>query len=265
MKNPLFAVCSKVAVAIAGSALLASCSKQPPSQTIINVQVPSQNEKADADKTGTASARNSEAQSDGASIELTERYAKPAPARKSAMASSKSLTPIKAGSALIDFYDRLPIKHFAAFGGANRRSLLKRKGAIVDYQHNFIEIPGSAAPADGDLRMLQITLFPNGDEPWCAVSRIVWPQGKTPGALDFYYGVSDSFDRHPRTASEDFFPYKLGRFDGGYVSAYLPQRGLTISTSSNVDSEPNGYSYRYNRKFGVGGPAFVRVTQQENG
>ena len=232
---------SIVTVIIAGSFVLPSCSKtQPTPATTVIVQAPAATEsKGDSDK-------------DKAAAEPTNRDVEdPPPSRKPAK---------KYKSQLLDFYDRLPAKHFAAFGGVNRRSLLNRKGAIVDYKHNFIEIPGSIDASDGDLRKLQITLFPNGDEPWCAVSRIVWPQDDTPGALDFYYGSSDSGSL--RKVSEDFFPYPLQKNDMGYRSAWLPRRGLNIIVST--ESEPHtGETYHYNRNFRVGEPAFTPVLESQ--
>ncbi len=247
------------AITLVGSLLVPSCaSRQPASNMTINVQVPAPDvataaDKGAGDETEIADLRTS----DDVDAKKTAAKTDDQPAKKSSSRKPKSQ--------LMDFYDRLPAKHFAAFGGVNRRSLLNRKGAIVDYKHNFIEIPGSADERDGDLRRLQITLFPNGDEPWCAVSRIVWPNGQTPGALDFYYGESDDPDRHPRKVSEDFFPYELGRFDGGYMSAYLPREGLDIFTSSNVDSEANGDLYHYNRNFRVGEPAFKKIPMPDEG
>ena len=252
-----------VAVAITGSCLLPSCSSAPPAQTTtVNVKMPdatkdsgNKTEIADAGTAGESGADEPAVKMDA---EPTDRDVEdPVPAKKSA--SSKSSSSKSEKSDLMDFYDRLPSKHFTAFGGVNRRSLLKRKGAIVDYQHNFIEIPGSDDERDGDLRALQITLFPNGKEPWCAVSRIVWPQGNTPGALDFYYGEADDFDRHPRTAASEFFPYKLKRTNGNYESAWLPQRGLDITINSAQDAESNGPVFRYNSKAGVGEAAFKRI------
>ena len=248
------------AITIVGSLLVPSCaSRQPASNTTINVQVP-------APDVATAAAKKAVDETEIADLRNSNDVdAKKTAAKTDDQLAKKSSASRNSKSQLMDFYDRLPAKHFAAFGGVNRRSLLNRKGAIVDYKHNFIEIPGSADERDGDLRRLQITLFPNGDEPWCAVSRIVWPNGQTPGALDFYYGESDDPDRHPRKVSEDFFPYELGRFDGGYMSAYLPQRGLDIFTSSNVDSEANGDLYHYNRNFRVGEPAFKKIPMPDEG
>ena len=69
----------------------------------------------------------------------------------------------------MNHYARCPTKRFVMFQNGNRRALLQRKGAISDYQRNFIEISGSADERDGDLHLFQIMLFLNGDEPWCAV------------------------------------------------------------------------------------------------
>ena len=255
------------AVAV-GALLLASCAARQPAQTTINVNVPAaksevanETEAADLRVANAADSPRSAAKKMDA--EPTDREREDAaPAKKSVANSSAARKP---KSQLLDFYDRLPGKHFAAFGGVNRRSLLNRKGAIVDYKHNFIEIPGSASERDGDLHKLQITLFPNGNEPWCAVSRIVWPDGQTPGALDFYYGESDSFDRHPRQAASGFFPYQLRKTDVGYESAWLPQRGLDIRINSAQDSEFNGPIFHYNRDFRVGEPAFKEIEYDEAG
>ena len=98
----------------------------------------------------------------------------------------------------LDYYDRLPGKHFAAFGGVNRRSLLKRKGAIVDYKNKFIEIPGSADPQNGDLHLLQIKMFPGpANIDWLGVSRVMWNQNRRPGTLVFYKSNNDSDSRSP--------------------------------------------------------------------
>lgn len=276
MHKKIFISSGVVVTTLVGSLLLPSCSAPPPSQTTtINVEVPSGEAKEDGTKDEIADLRASNditSSSPGAEVKKTDsqpanrdgkdRVSATASSKKSA---SKSAPLPKSKSQLLDFYDRLPSKHFAAFGGINRRSLLNRKGAIVDYKYNFIEIPGSADERDGDLRALQITLFPNGKEPWCAVSRIVWPQGQTSGALDFYYGEADDFDRHPRTAAEGFFPYKLRKTDIGYESAWLPRRGLDIRINSAQDSELNGPIFRYNRNFGVGEAAFKRIYELEEG
>ena len=268
-------------IAIFGSVLLASCGSKPPAQTTtVNIEVPaaatntkdsneSDRESGDTeiadlresdDISGDVSGDKAIAKSKPVKSEPSEQEVEDsAPARRISTATPLS----KKKAQLMDFYDRLESKHFIAFGGVNRRSLLKRKGAIVDYEHRFIEIPGSADPKDGDLRKLQITLFPRskgGDEYWCAVSRIVWPQGNTPGKLDFYHGYSDTADRRPRTAGESLFPYEaLGKFDGGWLSAYLPQRGLEIFTSSNTRSEANGEFFRYQKDDEFGAYRFVKV------
>ena len=264
MKKKVSSGLQRGIVAIAGSLFLASCSSPPPSQTTIIVKAPVAPEpKGDVEKDDIADSRNSDddsqVKSSVKSVNSNDRNAE-VPVAANTAASTRH-----AESQLLDFYDRLDSKHFAAFGSANRRSLLKRKGAIVDYKHNFIQIPGSADPSNGDLRLLQITLFPNGDEPWCAVSRIVWPQGHTPGTLDFYYGEADDFDRHPRTAAESFFPYNaLGKNDEGYLSAYLPRQGLEIFTSSNANSDFPNEVFRYNRHYKVGEPGFIKVTPTGN-
>lgn len=261
IKNKFLIGSGVATITITGSLFIPSyASRQPASTTTINVQVPAPN---------AATAVNKDA---GGETEIADlRNSNDIDGKKPAIkaddeAAKKSSSSRKPKSQLLDFYDRLPAKHFSAFGGANRRSLLNRKGAVVDYKHNFIEIPGSDNERDGDLEKLQITLFPNGNEPWCAVSRIVWPQGQTPGALDFYYGEADDFDRHPRTAAEGFFPYNLQRTsDGLYESAWLPQRGLDIRINSAQDAEFNGPIFHYNRDFRVGEPAFKQITEPEEG
>ena len=257
-------------VALAASMLLASCS--PPSQTTtINVEVPDA-EAASADDERVVAAKpdvewdeTEEEQAAKAQVsEPTQSNAQDsAPASRPKSSPAKTSSSSQPQSKLLDFYDRLPSKHFVPFGGVNRRSLLKRQGVIVDYKRNYIKIPGSDNPADGDLRELQITLFPNGDEPWCAVSRVVWPQGQMPGALDFYYGYADSPDMRPRSVSEDFFPYKLRKVNGYYQSARLPRRGLDIHFSSGEESNYTGPTYRYNRKFSMNEPAFYEIRVQE--
>ena len=249
---------SILAVTIAGSLVLPSCSKTPPAPTTtVIVQAPAATEsKGDSAKNDVADLRTSaDVSAKKTAAEPTDRDVEnPPPSRKPAKQSK---------SQLMDFYDRLPAKHFAAFGGANRRSLLNRQGAIVDYKRNFIDIPGSSDERNGDLERLQITLFPNGAEPWCAVSRIVWPYGKTPGALDFYYGEADDFDRHPRTAAAGFFPYKLEKTRDGYESAFLPRKGLDIVVGIPGDAERRGYKFHYNRNFRVGEPAFTPVLEDQ--
>ena len=158
---------------------------------------------------------------------------------------------------LLDYYDRIPGKHFTGFGGVNRRSLLKRKGAIVDYKNKFIEIPGSASVRDGDLQKLQISLFPNGSEPWIAVSRIVWDQERTPGTLNFYYGYSD--DGGLREASNDLFPYKLKKHEQGYENAYLPRKGLSIGIGfSYLRARSKQFTYQTKRR-SFNDPFFVQT------
>ena len=258
-------------VALSGSMLLASCAAKAPTQTTtINVEVPDAKVgSADGDKVASAKpeveideTEEGQIAKKSASGEPTDRDVEnPAPAKK---VVPKPASAGKSKNQLLDFYDRLPAKHFVAFGGVKRRSLLARKGAVIDYKHNYIKIPGSENSDDGDLRELQITLFPNGDEPWCAVSRIVWPEGQTPGALDFYYDSSDSGPL--RKVSDDFFPYDaLGKTADGYMSAFLPRRGLEIFTSAVAFGDGlDGEFFRYNRDFKVGEPAFVKFTPKGN-
>ena len=272
MKKEITRMSSALALTITGSLVLASCSSKPPTQTTtINVEVP--DVKTDAGASDKVAAKPTveideteagQAAKKQASAEPTDRDVEdPVPASKPKSSSPKPASSSRSKSQLLDFYDRLDSKHFAAFGGVNRRSLLNRKGTIVDYKRNFIEIPGSSDPGDGDLERLQITLFPNGDEPWCAVSRIVWPYGKTPGALDFYYGEADDFDRHPRTAAEGFFPYKLEKTRDGYESAFLPRKGLDIVVGIPGDAEHRGFKFHYNRDARVGEPAFTPVLESQ--
>ena len=250
---------SFVAVTFAGSLLLSACSKsQPAPATTVIVQAPAAPAaKSEADKDDIADLRtsdDSDAPKSAAKAKPIERDREDAaPAKKSSSRQSKSQ--------LMDFYDRLPAKHFTMFQNGNRRALLKRKGVIIDYKRNYIEIPGSADSRDGDLESLQITLFPNGDEPWCAVSRVVYATGQTPGALDFYYGSSD--DGGLRTAAEGFFPYKLEKYKGEYESAFLPRKGLDIVIGMVGDAEYRVSKYHYNRDFRVGEPAFTPVLESQ--
>ena len=271
MRKEITHISGLLFVALGGSLVLASCGSKPPAQTTtVNIEVPAAataetSAAKDTSETEIADLRDADDVSGGKpaakSVNSEPADRKVEDAVLSKKSAAKPVSSSRNKDQLMDFYDRLPAKHFAAFGGVNRRSLLSRKGVIVDYKRRFIEIPGSASPADGDLRKLQITLFPNGDEPWCAVSRVVWPKGQTPGALDFYYGESDDSDRHPRTASDDFFPYDaLGKTADGYLSAYLPREGLEIFTSSQTFGDtPDGEIFRYNRDFKAGKPAFVRA------
>ena len=258
MSKPLSTGLCLAAVAAAGAIIFPSCTKTAPAPaTTVIVQAPAAPTAATANKEETAvtiDEANEEAESAAptrkSKPEPTERDVEDAaPARKAAKKSTNKL---------MYYYDRLPAKHFTMFQNGNRRALLKRKGAIVDYAHNFIEIPGSADPKDGDLESLQITLFPNGNEPWCAVSRIVYSYGKTPSALDFYYDSSDGGAL--RKTADGFFPYKLGKVDGMHENAYLPRKGLDIQIMLGGESavEYNDPTFRYNRNFRVGEPAFVR-------
>ena len=251
--------------AVAASMVLVSCASKPPVQTTnVTVTVPSPTE--GAAKPDSVARDESGAAPEKPVVEIDENPEPDAPAPKSASkpapkAANKAATAPAEKSQLLDFYDRLPAKHFAMFQNGDRRALLKRKGVIIDYKHNFIEIPGSADARDGDLRALQMTLFPNGKEPWCAVSRIVWPQDSTPGTLDFYYGSSDSGSL--RKAAEGFFPYNLEKSDIGFRSAWLPRRGLNIIVST-VDDPMSGNIYHYNRDFRVGQAAFYPVDHYED-
>ena len=263
MKKQISTGLGIVAVAAVGAVLLPSCSKsQPAPTTTVIVQAPAApTSKGDSnsDKDEIADLRNSDDVSaqKPAAAKPTERDVEDSvPAKKS---SSKAVSSSKSKSQLMDFYDRLPSKHFTMFQNGNRRALLKRKGTIVDYRKNYIEIPGSADPADGDLESLQITLFPNGDEPWCAVSRIVWPGGQTPGSLDFYYDSAEGL----RKAAEGFFPYELEKTRDGYESAFLPRKGLDIVVTIPGDAERRGYKFHYNRNFRVGEPAFTPVLESQ--
>ena len=126
---------------------------------------------------------------------------------------------------LLSFFDKIPGVEFAGFGGVNRRSLLKRKGAIVDNARKFILIPAAADPEDGTLRYVQISLFSSGkaDSPLVGVSRIMWDDYTgTSNTVRFYYGFSGGNSK--LSAAPDAFPYELG--DGNYVD--LPRYGTTI-------------------------------------
>ena len=139
----------------------------------------------------------------------------------------------------LNHFDMIPGKEFAGFGGVNRRSLLKRKGAVVDYARNYALIPGSANPEDGDLRFVQISMFGSGD-PLVAVSRVMWdnPNGKV-STLRFYYGYADGTPTM-RTAASGVFPYQIGKSD----YADLPRRGTTIKImEASGQSQMAAYSY----------------------
>ena len=263
MQNKIF---YGAALACAGSLMLASCSSPPPSQTTtINVEVPDSKAGATGDdKTASRpvveidETEEGQAAKKAASSEPTDRDDEDsAPAKQTA---SKPASSSQGKSDLMWYYDRAPAEYFVAFGGANRRSLLKRKGAIVDYKRNFIEIPGSASERDGDLDRLQLTLFPNGNEPWCAVSRIVWPRGQTPGKIGFYNNSADGPGL--RQASAGFFPYTLKKVNGAYESALLPRRGLDVIINSAQESEPNGRIFRYSSKKWTGTP-FTELTEAQ--
>ena len=147
----------------------------------------------------------------------------------------------------LDYYDRLPGKHFAVFGGVNRRSLLKRKGAIVDYKNNFIEIPGSRFK-NGDLESLQIKLFPGeGNVSWIGVSRAMWHQKRRRGTLHFYRANSDADAWELGEAPAEFFPYKLGKTSLSFENAYLSRRGLSIQFMI-PNSDSGGYKFTFSLK-----------------
>ena len=269
MQTSILTKLNLAAVVAAGAVLLPSCTKTAPAPaTTVIVQAPaapaaatgkeSDGDIADLRDSDDANAPKSAAKKNIEPTDLDVEDA--APARKAAV---KPASAGKNGSDLMWYYDRAPSKYFAAFGGVNRRSLLKRKGAIVDYKHNFIEIPGSANERDGDLHKLQLTLFPNGREPWCAISRIVWPQGNTPGEIGFYNNSADGYGL--RQSSDDFFPYKLKRVDGAYESAWLPQRGLDVNINWGQDSEFTGPTFRYNRDYSATKPAFSEIEYDEEG
>ena len=149
------------AIIVVGALLLASCAARQPAQTTINVNVPAAKSEG-ASETEIANLRDSndvsspQSAAKKADAKPTNREGGDAATAKKSVATSAARKP---KSQLLDFYDRLPGKHFAPFGGVNRRSLLNRKGAIVDYAHNFIEIPGSADERDGDLHKLQNHAF----------------------------------------------------------------------------------------------------------
>ena len=258
-------VLANLSGAVAASMVLASCATKPPVQTTnVTVTVPSPTE--GAAKPNAVVRDESGAAPEKPVVEIDENPQPDAPRAASKSApkavskpAPKAVTASAEKSQLLDFYDRLPAKHFAMFQNGDRRALLKRKGVTIDYKHRFIEIPGSADARDGDLRALQMTLFPNGKEPWCAVSRIVWPQDKTPGTLDFYYDSAEGL----RKVAEGFFPYDLEKSDMGFRSAWLPRRGLNIIVSI-VDDPMSGNIYHYNRDFRVGQAAFYPVDNYED-
>ena len=154
-----------------------------------------------------------------------------------------------AKSTLLNFYDSLPGSEFAGFGGKNRRSLLQRKGAIVDASRGFIEIPGSA-PGNGDLKKIQISVF---GEDLVAVSRIMWPNSGRTGTLRFYHDFADASPPRMRTAADTTFPYTIPKGN----SAFLPRRGKSIFIASREDADaPPRYTYKSNYR--VGESAFYR-------
>ena len=130
-------------------------------------------------------------------------------------------------SSLLTIFDKIPGVEFAGFGGVNRRSLLKRKGAIVDTARKYIMIPAAADPEDGTLRYVQISVL-RGEKPgspMVAVSRIMWNDWtETPNTLRFYYGYVGDRDKLWSAKNETVFPYELGK--GNY--AELPRNGTTI-------------------------------------
>lgn len=172
------------------------------------------------------------------SLPIASAVAAPANAPKFAPTSA---TDCKRNDLLYHF-DMIPGKEFAGFGGVNRRSLLKRKGAVVDYNRKYIMIPGSANPQDGSLRMVQISLFGSGD-PLVAVSRVMWDNssGKL-STLHFYYGYADGAPVL-RTAAERAFPYELG--DGNYAD--LPRNGTTIK-EMDASGQSQMASYHFDNK-----------------
>ena len=174
---------------------------------------------------------------------LAPGIAAPAHAPKIAALSAQECQ--KRGS-LLHYFDLVPAKHFAVFGKVNRRSLLKRKGAIVDTKRGYIEIPVTNDSRNGDVSMIQISLFGKGNEPWIGVSRIVWNQDRVPGTIDFYYGYNDAGGL--RTAAKSLFPYTLGKRGGVYENALLPREGTTIYISiPETDDVGPAFTYRGGR------------------
>ena len=151
------------------------------------------------------------------------------------------------------WYAQLPARHFAAFGNADRRELLRQKGAIYDASKGFLEVPVPGDPNKHDVEKLQVKLYRAQAGLIVAVSQIVFAQPNVPGQLTLY-GVTGQGTLLDVT--KQFFPDALQpvQKDGKTVSfenAYLPRNGTTIQTGA-PDAKAASAEYLWN------GQAFVR-------
>ena len=142
---------------------------------------------------------------------------------------------------VLTWFDRLPARHFAAFGAANRRELLDQKGVIYDKAGGFIEIPMPGDAAKNDIVKMQVKLFRANAGLVVAVSQVVANQARVPGELTIY-GVTGAGTLLDVTAK--LFPYKLEpvQQDGkitAYLSADLPRNGTSIYTGVPDTDIPN--------------------------
>lgn len=132
------------------------------------------------------------------------------------------------------WYDRLPARHFAAFGNANRRELLKQKGAIYSAAQGYIEVPVPGDADKNDAQKLQVKLYRAQQGLVVAVSLNVWNQPRVPGTLALY-GVTGTGTL--RDVTKQLFPYQMEplKDENGKVFAYansvLPRTGTTITVS----------------------------------
>ena len=256
-----------VLLPILGSTLLASCSKPPAQTTVVNVKVPAATAAPDEKETDAGTVAD-EAEKPTAEIEPS---GEPAASDKAEKAPAKTSAPSQNQSKLLDYYDRIPPAEFNLFGNVKRRDLLGRKGVTVDYKRNFIEIPGPGFESRrfDNVRLWQMTIFPRGDDPYIAVSQIVWPLGSQDGTLNFYKKYPG--ERDLVATSDNFLPYKLGQTgDSAHESAYLPRRGLDVIISAAeagpVKDEMEGEGnpiFRYSSKTPAGQSPFTRLREAE--
>ena len=139
------------------------------------------------------------------------------------------------------WYNRLPARHFAAFGAANREELLRQKGAIYNANAGYIEVPMPGDSDKNDVQKLQVKLYRANAGLVVAVSLVVWNQPRVPGDLTFY-GVDGSGQLLDVTAQ--LFPYKLEKIEKNgkvvaYQSADLPRNGTTIYAGVPETDAPN--------------------------
>ena len=129
--------------------------------------------------------------------------------------------------------ERLPPRHFAPFGNADRAQLFQIKGAILDKNNGFAEIPVPGDPNQNDVEKLQVKLYRANAGIVAAVSTVVWKQPRVPAELTFYAvsGNGQMMDVTPQ-----LFPYKLETIEEdnkivAYQDAYLPRAGTSIVTA----------------------------------